>query len=347
VGAWQLMTGEAPGAGGIGDHTAVLAGALRAAGEEVGLRVGTRPWLVDATLDALPPPRRILFQYAPQAWGARGMNLRACRWLLRRRRTGDDVRVFFHEPFVPFDGARLRRAVLAVATRRMAAVLLGAASRAYVSTSAWIPLLRPLAPAGLPLRVLPIPSTIPRVRDDAAVGRLRESLSLGGTRRAVVHFGTYGELIAPLLLPVLERLTGHPGVRLLLLGRGGPAFAARLRERLPEADPVAPGELAPRELSLHLQAADAALQPYPDGVDTRRTTMMACIAHGLPTATTEGRFTDDVWRGSPVALAATAERLPDAVLALLRSPLPRGDVRAFYEERFSVEHSVRALMEER
>lgn len=342
MGAWHLLTGEAPGAGGIGDYTAVLAEGLRAAGEEAHLWTGRRPAALDALLDRHPAPRRLLFQYAPQAWGARGMNLAVCRWLLRRRAMGDEVRVMFHEPFYPFGWTRPWRNLLALANRGMARLLLRAASRAYVSTSAWVPLLRPFAPPGLRIDLLPIPSTIPFVDDPAAVAGLRAALSDGGAKRVVAHFGTYGAVVAPLLAEAVGALAQRRSdVRFLLLGRGGEAFAARLP---PSVDAVAPGGMDARTLSLHLQAADATMQPYPDGVDTRRTTMMACLAHGVPTAATRGRFTDRDWDGAPIHLASSAEAMAEGIDGLLAAPPDREAVRRFYRERFAVERTVETLL---
>lgn len=340
---WHLLTGEAPGAGGIGDYTAVLADGLRAAGDGARVWAERDPRALGAALDRCPAPRRLLFQYAPQAWGARGMNLAVCRWLATRRRAGDEVRVVFHEPFFPFGWQRPRRNLLALVNRVMARTLLRASSRAYVSTAAWEPLLRPLAPAGLPIDTLPIPSTIPFVSDPAAVARLRAELSMDGARRVVAHFGTYGEAIAGMLEEALGGLHRRPEVRILLLGRGGAEFAARLRTRNPSLDVVAPGELDARGVSIHLQASDAAIQPYPDGVDTRRTTVMACLANGVPTATTRGRLTDDVWSGAPVRFSGSAEGLAEAVGAGAVASIGRTEVRRFYDRHFAVERAVERI----
>jgi glycosyltransferase involved in cell wall biosynthesis len=337
---WHLLTGEAPGAGGIGDYTSVVAEGLGAAGEEARIWAARSPRALDAALADFPAPRRLLFQYAPQAWGARGMNLPACHWLLRRRAAGDEVRVMFHEPFFPFGRQPLRRNLLALVNRRMARVLLAASSRAYVSTAAWEPLLRPLAPHGLRIETLPIPSTIPFVPDPPAVRALHVRLSSDGARRVVAHFGTYGALVAPGLLDVIRAMP-HGGVRFLLLGRGGAEFARRLP---PGVDAVAPGELGADQVSLHLQAADVAIQPYPDGVDTRRTTVMACLANGLPIVTTRGRLTDAVWEEGPVALAGSVGEMVGEVERLLGAGIDREAVRAFYRDRFAVERTVERLL---
>lgn len=385
---WHLITGEyPPGGGGIGDYTRLLAAALSERGEAVevwtsarapdggsapalaqdddgGGADGTAPRvhrvpafnraglrLLSAGLDAAPAPRRLLIQYAPQAMGMRGLNVAFCAWALARRRAGDDVRVMFHEPYFPFGWQRPQRNLLAVINRTMASLLLLASTRAYVSTEAWIRLLRPLGPRYLRMTALPIPSTIPFLPQPEAVRQTRERLLAGSAGPLLVHFGTYGELIAPMLITTLREVARRrPFARVLLLGRGAPAFAQRLRALDASADVVTAGDgLSAEELSIHLQAADAALQPYPDGADTRRTTLMACVANGVPTATTDGRFTDQAWREGPVALvdAARPGELAgvalDRLLAEDRNAAGRR-TREFYEANFSMRRTVDRLL---
>ncbi|HEX5871370.1 MAG TPA: glycosyltransferase, partial [Longimicrobium sp.] len=254
---WHLLTGEyPPEGGGIADYTALLARALADAGRRVHVWTPARvePSGADrvtvhgmegfsgaalarlgAELDRFPAPRRLLVQYAPQAWGIRGLNVPFCRWVLARRQAGDDVRVMFHEPFFPFGWQRPQRNLLAGVNRWMARLLLRAsAPRAYVSIAAWEKLLRPLAPPGLEFTTLPIPSTIPFADDPENVRIIRDAMTEGGKHPLFVHFGTYGGLIAPMLETAIVALVARrPDARVLLLGAGGPAFADRMRAEHP------------------------------------------------------------------------------------------------------------------
>jgi glycosyltransferase involved in cell wall biosynthesis len=388
VSRWHLITGEyPPGGGGIGDYTRLLAAALAERGEEVDVwAAGRAPesdpalalaenderWEADqiappvhrvpafnraglrvlsAGLNAAPAPRCLLVQYAPQAMGMRGLNVAFCAWALARRRTGDDVRVMFHEPYFPFGWQRPQRNLLAAINRTMASLLLFASTRAYVSTAAWIGLLRPLGPRHLRLATLPIPSTIPFVPQPDAVRRTRERLLAGSAGPLLVHFGTYGELIAPMLISTLREVARRqPSSRVLLLGRGAPAFARRVRALDSSADVVTAGDgLSAEQISIQLQAADAALQPYPDGADTRRTTLMACVANGVPTASTDGRFTDQAWREGPVALvdAGRPEMMAGTALDRLLAEdraVAGTRTREFYEANFSMRRTVDRLL---
>ena len=378
---WHLLTGELA-RGGIGDYTRLLADALADAGQEVhvwspdaagvDLRgAAVHPMRgfgrgafaeVGAALDRFPPPRRLLVQYAPQAWGTRGMNVGLGRWLLARRRAGDDVRVMFHEPFFPFGWQRPQRNLLAAVNRWMARDLLRASTRAYVSTEAWETLLRPLAPRGLRMDTLPIPSTIPYIDDPERVAQIRRALSEEGRRPVFVHFGTYGSVIAGMLEPALLRLMERrPDARILLLGRGGAEFADRIHDADPRlADAlVTPGLQSPGDISLQLQAADVALQPYPDGASTRRTSLMACLANGVPTVTTRGLyesfglFVEGVGHTAPTELS----RMGDLAVDLQADPgitavgapdhaALRRTMRALYVENFAVERTVERLLAE-
>jgi glycosyltransferase involved in cell wall biosynthesis len=376
---FHLITGEyPPQPGGVGDYTEQLARALAAEGCEVHVwapspqgadverlhvhavggfgRAGLAR--LDAGLDAFPAPRTLLVQYAPQAFGARGMNVAFCRRMLRRARWKDEVRVMFHEPFYPFGLARPWRNLLAAANRVMAMLLLRAARRAYVSTPAWEALLRPWALPGLgPMRWLPIPSTIPAVDDPEGVAVLRARLRGGEPEHHIVgHFGTYGGMIAPLLEPALLAVLAPPSRSVaLLLGDGGPAFARRLEEAEPELRGrlVAPGRLPAEDVSRHLQACDVAVQPYPDGASARRTSLMAALANGVPTVTTVGRFTEPVWRDGPLPLVPAGEdgsALAVEVLDLLDDAPRRrrvgSEARAFYDRHFSMRRTLEVLLEE-
>ena len=328
---WHLLTPEYPPlCGGVGDYTALVAAGLAGAGDEVhvwhppgpdvqsgnGLRLTVHRLpdrfgresrrLVTAALAAAPGI--VVAQYVPAAFGVRGLNLAFCHWMSRLRRGGADVRVMFHEPFFYFGASRPWRNVFAVGQRVMAAMLLRASTRVYYSTETWT---RLLARYGRPscVEVLPIPSTIPREVAPEAVVAARS------THRAefvIGHFGSYGEHVGGELrdlLPALLRVL--PASRVLLVGGGGEAFAGALppdvRDRVD-----ATGRLSGLQAAAALRACDLLVQPYPDGVTTRRTSVMSGLTTGVPVLTSSGALTESVWaRSSAVALA------------------PAGDVKAF------------------
>jgi len=342
------LTGEyPPGSGGVGDYTARLARALVDAGDIVDVWVGGPASPLHAAglrVQSLPDrfgprsraalgdawdrsPGTVLLQYVPNALGARGMNLAFPRWLLARRRRGDDVRVMFHEPYLSFSFARPWRNGLALAQRVMAATLIRASARVYVSTDQWGKYLRPYGAKRL--TIVPIPATIAGAADASAVQAFRQRFA---RREGPVlgHFGTFGGDVAGELTPALREIVSRrPGLNIALIGANGARFREDLVTALGLADAssiVATDRLGDAEVAAALGACDVLLQPYPDGATTRRTSLMAGLRQGIATVTTRGFLTETVWSESgAAALAGAGEpaRIADAVDRLLDDPAAR------------------------
>jgi len=67
---------------------------------------------------------------------------------------------------------------------------------------------------------------------------------------------------------------------------------------------AATGELPAEQIPAHLRACDLLVQPFPDGVSSRRTSVMAGLANGVPVVTNLGLLSEPLWRKSgAVALA--------------------------------------------
>lgn len=362
---WHLLTPEyPPGCGGVGDYTALVAGALIAAGDGVHVwhpgsgaghvpqhRPGAEPLIHElpdrfgaASRDAIAAgvranPGVLVAQYVPGAFGARGMNVAFCRWMTRMRRTGVDVRVMFHEPFFYFGSSRPWRNVFAIVQRVMAALLLRASTRIYYSTSTWSRLLRPYGPQ-THAEVLPIPATIPV---DLPDGQMSAEPASDNDCFQIGHFGTFGTHVADELTAILPALLRRlPAARVLLVGRGGDAFGRTLppdiRERV-----TATGAASGAGVALALRACDLLLQPYPDGVTTRRTSMMAALTTSRPVLTTTGPLTEPLWaESSSVALApaGNVEAMVSAAARLAGDPPARAVLgargRRLYDEHFAL-----------
>ena len=114
---------------------------------------------------------------------------------------------------------------------------------------------------------------------------------------------------------------------------------------------LAPGGLPPGPASLHLQAIDLLIQPYPDGVSSRRGSLMAGIAHGVPTVTTLGVLSEPLWAETGcVALAPVADlsAMIAAAEVLLADPAARArlgaSARQVYDQRFALERTVERML---
>ena len=349
----HILTGEyGPDSGGVGAYSHVLAEALRQRGALVRLWNTLDPNLKASLPSAVKAePGFVLLQYVPNALGARGANIAFCQWFLSLRRNGIDVRVMFHEPYFYLSWNPALNA-LAMVQRLMARLLLRASTRTYVSTEQWRRYLEPYAPAGTVFTLLPIPSTLPDNPPAHAVSAWRRRLGSEQDLLAV-HFGTYGDHVATELEPAVPMLLQRvANLRVVCVGRGGEAFVTRIQREHPEfqARIHATGALDRCDAASAIAACDVALQPYPDGVTTRRTSVMAPLALGIATVTSQGRLTEAVWTESAaVALAPASDSGAHAAAAasLLRDHAMRRRVamlgRRLYTDRFAIDTTVDVL----
>ena len=368
---WHLITCEfPPRVGGVADFTRILAEALAVtstvhvwapapARNETSAVVHELPGgfaltglaPLDSALESCAAPRRLFVQWVPHGYGYKSLNLPFCLWVRHRARRGDDVHLMVHEPFLPFDLGRMRQNVGALVHRLMLRILLGAASRVWVSTPSFDDDVRGVAPRAMATTWLPVPSPVPPVVAPDAVGRLRRELA--GSSPVVGHFGTCHALVAPLLSRVFTQLAAsRPDLRFVLAGRESDAFAARLAAsgRIAGDAIVASGKRSADEVSRLIQCCDVFVQPYHDGVSTRRTTLMALLEHGSAVVTTAGPRTEALWTSSNALVLRPgndALALATAVLELIDDPSKRellcARARALYRSEFDVPHLLRAL----
>jgi len=368
--SWNILTPEyPPQSGGVSDYARQLSRALRRAGDratvwapacaeqalpEDGVEIERRAdlftpkglaWLGEQLQKR---PGILLVQYVPSGFGYRAMNVRFARWLRRRP---ERLWMMFHEVAYPV-GWRVppAQSVRGLVNRWMARQLLRRAERAFVSTTAWSAQVEALWRGKGKAVELPVPSNLPLDAEPAAVMEAR-SRHRGDADVLLGSFGTYGPLVAPLLERALrELLEAGPKRRALLVGRGSAAFSRRFAATAPALARrvIATGELAPEASAAHLAACHVLLQPFPDGVTTRRTSLMAGLALGKPVVTNAGALTEAVWkeRGG-VALAPSPQELAPAAEALLRQPERWSELgergRALYRERFSLQGVVETL----
>ncbi|MCY1074474.1 glycosyltransferase [Archangium lansingense] len=375
--SWHLLTGEfPPQPGGVSDYTWQVAEGLARAGCTVHVwapgesRDSQAPegvtvhWLpegfgvrglrrLERELERLPGPKRLVVQYVPHAFGYKAMNVPFALWLARRRE--DEMWMFFHEVCFPW-GWKLpwRHNVLGAVTRVMAALTLARADRVFVSTLWWNRLLHS-PPRRVPIEWLPVPSNLPTRPPASAVESRRASLHPSPEAVLIGHLGTYGELITGLLEEVLPALLRKDARRrVVLAGRGSARFAEQLTRHHPElAGRVqALGGLPGDELAAALKACDVLVQPFPDGISTRRGSAMAGLGLGMPLVSNAGPATEPPWRDSgALALApeATSAAVLEAAEALLSEPesWPALGRRAaeFYMENFSLAHTLDVLQD--
>jgi glycosyltransferase involved in cell wall biosynthesis len=381
--SWHIVTGEFPPAhGGVSDYSYAVASALAAAGDAVHV------WCPDAgegdsatdqpidvhrlagswspadlhrigrEMDQIGGERTLLLQWVPHAFGQRSLNVGFCRWIRRRAKGGDALDIMVHEPGLAFREGSVRHDMAAAVHRLMLTTILREARRVWVAIPAWADVLRPwaLGRDDLTFAWLPVPSTLPVAPVGDFVRQVRASNLRHPSEVLVGHFSTYQPAIRRALRQVIPSLLEHlPEARITLLGRGSDEFLGDLRGSLnsnaPRVD--AAGDLDASTLSAHLQACDLLVQPYPDGASSRRTTLMAALAHGVPVATTTGRLSEPIWQVTHAvrcAPAGDAAALVSMAAELARDAELRREMssaaRALYQDRFNLSHVVDALRAE-
>jgi hypothetical protein len=307
-----------------------------------------------SALNAFPLPRRLLVQWVPHGYGMRSMNVPFCLWLWARAcLRSDEVDLMVHEVYLAFGEGSWRQDVVAVVHRLMTAMLLRAARRVWVSIPAWEGRLGPYRLGSrAAVRWLPVPSNIPVSAQPAEAAAVRQTY-LDGRQFLVGHFGIFSEQAARLLEEIVPPLLDRaPESVMLLIGKDSEKHRDVLAALAPHHRPRihATGVLEAEAISRHLAACDLAIQPYPDGISSRRTSAMAELAHGLPVVTTTGRLTEPLWLESGAVAAApagNAQEFVETACRLLADESQRARLseraRDLYDSRFDVRHVISAL----
>ena len=374
---WHIITGEYPPAiGGVSSYTELVAEGLAAAGDRVhvwcpgetetgggdanGVTVHRVLGQLSAAdlhragrqIDSFPAPRHVLVQWVPHAFGHRSMNVGFCFWLWRRARRGDRVDVMVHEPYFAFGEGGVRWTAAALVHRLMTTVLARAACRVWISIPAWEKRWRPyFFGRNVPVAWLPVPSTLPAPRrDDASLPRQTRT---DGGGLVVGYLGSYGSYARDTLSVVLPHvLKDAPTTTAVLLGKNGGDFSQHLTAANPalRSRILTKGTSSPACLAADVEACDLMIQPYPDGITSRRTSAMAGLALGLPIVSTSGHLTETIWaEHAAVALTPIGDHgaMASAALRLLSDDLERrrlGDRgRKLYAQRFALGHTIAAL----
>lgn len=353
---WVILTGEyPPQRGGVADYTRLLAHGLAAHGDQVHVWAPDCPGaspednveihrlpghygpkalsILSRALDRMGGPFRLLVQYVPHAYGFKAMNVPFALWLAARKQK---LWVMYHEVAYPIrKGQPLKHNALGVVTRGMASIVARKAERIFISIPGWEKLL----PKDPPKTWLPVPSNIPTTVDPERVQQIRARYAAPG-ELLLGHFGTYGAELSQTLHSLLPKILERDSRRkLLLMGNGSGRFRQELAD--PGHQVYATGALPGDELAAHLSACDLMIQPYPDGVSSRRGSMMAGLALGLPIVTTEGPFTEPVWAQARAtgSLSQIDELLADPQL---RKQLGQ-NAATLYRERFDLANTIREL----
>jgi len=355
-----------PALGGIAGYVAQVASGLAARGDDVEVWA-PRPAKSDAvpagvTLHEIEPgfdrraraaieasvrarPRAVtLVEYVPRMLGPA-----AVAWLSR---LPGETWVMFHEVAYPFErGQALKHRVRALETHALAFAVKRRADRVLVSTPGCERALELLGGRSKPATWLPIPSNLPTSLPAFDRKPFVESLGFESARPLVGHFSSFGDRVAAMLERALTELFARdPDVQVLLVGAGSSEFVQRFVRARPGIDARlrALGRVDEVRAAEAVVACDVLLYPFPDGVSTRRTSVMAALALGKAVVTNHGDNTEGLFeRERCVALVSSEGELSTRVTALLADPEAQQRLgvraRAVYAERFSIDVVVAGL----
>ncbi len=282
----------------------------------------------------------LLLQYNPFAWGRRGWAPDLPRLLARvkRRKPNTLLVVMFHETFMMFPGLRYR--IMRFYQERQYKAIVRLADVCFFSTSKWADICRRDFPSKK-LHVLPVGSNLPKSPLSQRVAKTRLRVASDDFVCCVFgggHISRMFDRVDSAVRVITDHFSGKCKVHLVYIGdanrdwKCGEATLHRL------------GRLTAPNAADAIAAADLMINPFLDGLSTRRGSAMAALQHGVPVLGTHGASTEAIWSAesmrsvclvSPqseadwldasIRYAGTVCQLGDAL---------RTDVQRFYESNF-------------
>ena len=366
---WHLITCEyPPQIGGVADFTRQIAAALVQAGQSVHVwcpgvdaeRTGGDGVVVHRQLGSFSIAdctrtgrgldqhgrRRLFVQWVPHGYGWKSLNVPFAAWLAWRAwGRGDELQVMVHEPYmrVSWPPSHL---IASLIERAMLWMIGSSASHVWLSTPSWDRYVRPFVRAGTAVTwlAIPAPEGIPVPTRHASAAKVGPAV--------IGHFSTHSPVVTSILGPALAEVLRSSEATGLLMGRDSERYLTAFTRAYPDLSGrvAATGVLDITSVSARMRDCDLMLQPFPDGITTRNTSMLLAMASGVCVASNSGPLTEPLWSNTPaVALAP----LPDpSVLAALTLDLLADPVRRsalahaaheLYAETFDVSRAATML----
>ncbi len=292
-------------------------------------------------------PQAFLVQFVPQLYGWQGVKPCLALLLIDLMRRGHCIVTVAHEFSRPFDLSPM--AALHASAHRLLLSAIVKASRKVVLTTPWcLDLLRErFARRRSDFSLIPVGSNIPVVAmtdDERSAERRR--LGMNESDLVVSTFGSGVEPATTFLTTLAGWLVSqNPPARIVVIGKaGGILRAVWAQHRGIMERTVLTGPVTSAAASAALLVSDLYVACYADGASTRRTSLMAGLAHGLTTVANVGPLTDRSLLSSGALhfvgdIAREHERR--GLLLLCADPERRKQLgsrgRAYFEEHFAWE----------
>ncbi len=348
---------------GVGDYSVQLARELVEQGHEVtlicgkeqastldepGIRIrnvvngwgifGIRSLLAEIPLRK---PDLIFVNWVPHLYSPKGTSLGLALAMILAKIDGARIHTIVHEPFVEITRPSflitgpIQRLALSILMRCSAAVL--------VTIQPWVHMLKAKFKwAASRIFWVPVGSNIPVAAVTVAErDHYRAELGIVPTDVAIGVFSLGGAGKDYALLTEAMRAVHKSKLPSfwIFIGVTDEEFARRF-PKIKNVPHYCTGYLSSDKVSRWLQSIDLFVSPYDDGVSTRRGSLIAALAHGVPTVTTVGHLTDRAFfETSPLRLSSLDPAMfASSVLKAAQTAMSlretRGEIREFYKRWF-------------
>jgi glycosyltransferase involved in cell wall biosynthesis len=257
-------------------------------------------------------PDAVMVHFVPQLYGWNGAKPGLAALLHILKRQGCKIVTVAHEMNVPF-GPSPKWMVWSVIHRVLFWMIVGASRHIVLTTEMRCDAVKNrFSWRRGDCHHIPVGNTIP-VKPTSCIQRtdLAHRLGLDRDELLVVTFGSGLPSAVPLYEKLFQRMI-NDGLRfrVLVIGKSGSAFRRDLRQNAAVMGRTHfTGPLASDAISQLLSISDLYVAFYPDGASTRRTSLLAALAHGIPTISNRGENTDRVLESSgAVVLLEDGER---------------------------------------
>ncbi len=348
---------------GIGDYTAQLAKELIDQGHEVTVLCGSEQantlpdnrirvrnivgsWGILGMRSLLRElsirrPELLIINWVPHLYSPRGTSLWLPMALLLVNRKKTKIHLVVHETWAAF--ADPLSFFTGPFQRLSLAILVGVSAAVLVSVQPWVTLLKNMffwksnvihwLPVGSNVPVVPFASTERET--------LRRRFGIASQEVAIGVFSLQSAGKGFDYISESMRALAKSGVRChwVFIGATEEEFVRHFPQHK-EVSHNCTGYLANEQVSRWLQCLDLCAAPFIDGASPRRGSLIAALAHGVPTASTIGNLTDTTFfKKSPLILSSLdpvlyADKLVRAAKDLRGLREQRPLTREFYKSHF-------------
>lgn len=295
-------------------------------------------------------PKRVLIQWVPFLYNRWGMNFGIPVLSLLLRAKGFRVETYVHDLWAPLDFDR--QFIPALLQRLSSWLLFWTSHKLWLSTDAWRNYLKVLFP-NKPKECIPIFSTIEKKEQraqDLLEFRARNGYSesdsillLFRPHRSILSNKEVSNALGNLL-------RSYPHLNICAVGLD--SFSIELfQKHFPNEHRVRVCSYLPSpEISQWLQISTVTVCLYPDGVTTRRTTLMAPLSHSNVVIANLGFLSEsELWKKSSILLCELeGHSIQTAVEKVLNDPVlqrsSRSSNQEFYLNHFSVSIAAEKLL---